>query len=44
MTKRETLLTPYGEMMDMLTCSAIQNGTMEPKEKKLTFDEALALR
>lgn len=44
MTKQETLITPYGEMMDMLTCAAIQNGTLEPKERKMSFDEALALR
>ena len=45
MTKQEILVTRYGEMTDMISCFAIYNGA-EPKKKhrKLSFDEALALR
>lgn len=43
MSKQEILTTRYGEMSDMISCYAIFNGA-EPKRKKLTFDEAMALR
>lgn len=40
------MLTPVGEMMDMISCLAVYNGTAEEKEKKqkMTFDEFMALR
>lgn len=45
MSGTEVLLTRYGEMLDMITCHSIYNGTLVPKKKKKiwTFDEALAL-
>ena len=33
MSKREILITPYGEMLDMLACSAIDAGASQKKEK-----------
>lgn len=42
MSKAEILVTPYGEMMDMLTCLSIFNGTAKPR-KKWTFDDILML-
>jgi hypothetical protein len=33
MTRRETLGTRYGEMLDMLACLAIYNGRAEPLNK-----------
>jgi len=46
MSRAETLSTPYGEMMDMLSCMAILNGSMKQKikPKAWAFDDALALR
>lgn len=46
MSKREILCTKYGEMVDMLTCMAIENGTAKEKRKKKrwSFEEAIALR
>ena len=47
MSKREILLTRYGEMLDMIACYAIFNGAKPKKEtqkKKWTFDEAVKLR
>lgn len=32
MSKRETLLTGYGEMMDLIDCMAIESGGADPKE------------
>ena len=43
MSREETMLTRFGEMMDMIACMAISNGADE-KEKDLTFDEIFALR
>lgn len=45
MSKREIMVTRYGEMCDMISCFAIYRGA-EPKKKKrkLTFDEVLAMR
>lgn len=40
MSKREILITPYGEMCDMLACSAIDNGASQKKPKK-TMEEIL---
>jgi len=44
-SKRETLLTPYGEFIDLINCHAISKGLAEPaKKKKWTFEEVMALR
>lgn len=40
MSRQEILVTPYGEMTDMLACSSVYNGTAEVK-RKLTFEEML---
>lgn len=46
MSKAEILITPYGEMQDMISCLAIYDGTAKPKKlgRKWTFDEVLNLR
>ena len=46
MEKREILCTPYGEMVDMISCMAIYNGTarQKKKKKKWKFEDAIALR
>ena len=44
MTRQEVLYTRYGEFRDLLSCLAIHNGTAKEKPKKLSFDDALALR
>lgn len=45
MSKREIMITRYGEMIDMLNCMAIERGA-KPKKKmrKWSFDEAISLR
>lgn len=43
MNREETLLTRYGEMLDMIACMAINNGA-DQKEREMTFDEIFALR
>jgi len=40
MTKQEVLVTPYGEMIDMLNCSAIDAGAKQ-KAQKLTQEQIL---
>ena len=46
MDRREIIVTRFGEMMDMLACLAIYEGSAEPKKKKrrMSFDEAIKLR
>lgn len=46
MSRPETMLTRFGELMDQIACLAIYNGTAEPKKKKkkLSYEEAIALR
>lgn len=46
MGKAEILITPIGEMLDMISCLAIYNGTAKPKKKrkKLSYQEIMALR
>lgn len=35
----------YGELLDLINCLSIHEGGAEPKrQKRMTFDEALALR
>ena len=46
MSRTEVLLTRYGEMLDMIDCLAIYNGTAEVKQAApvMSYDEAIALR
>lgn len=46
MSRREVLCTRVGEMLDMITCLAIYNGTAEekPPKRKLSFEEAITWR
>lgn len=44
MTRQETMLTPYGEMLDLISCLAIYNGGAKEKDRKLSFDEFFALK
>lgn len=46
MEKREILATPYGEMIDMISCLSVYQGTAREKKKpkKYSYDEAIALR
>lgn len=45
MSKAEILITPLGEMQDMISCLAIEDGNAKPKKKKKwNYDEAIALR
>lgn len=46
MEKREIMVTRVAEMLDMISCFAIYNGTANQKVKKrrLSYDEAIALR
>lgn len=43
MSREEIDVTPYGEMVDLITCLSIFNGTAEQK-RKLSYDEAIKLR
>ena len=43
MTRQETLNTLYGEMLDLISCLAVYNGTAVPKPEKLSFEEAIML-
>lgn len=40
------MVTPFGEMQDMISCLSIYEGLAEPKKykKKWNYDEAMALR
>ena len=46
MTRRETMITRYGEFRDLVSCYAVHNGAAKIKEvkKKLTFEEVIELR
>ena len=46
MSRQEILITTYGEMMDMLACLSIYEGTAVPKNSMriTSFDEAIKLR
>lgn len=44
MTKREILLTPIGEMRDMIACMAIYHGAKPRKrERRYSFEETLSI-
>ena len=46
MARRETLITRYGELLDMILCLAIFEGRAEEKPRKRTYAifDALELR
>jgi len=46
MSRDETIITDYSEMMDMLICYAIEQGTARQKKRKkhMTYDEAISLK
>lgn len=46
MSREETIITDYSEMMDMLICYAIEQGTARQKirKKHMTYDEAISLK
>ena len=46
MTRQEIIITPIGEMQDMISCLAIYEGMARPKKKsrKWTYEEAINLR
>lgn len=45
MSRQEIINTRYGEMCDMISCSAIYNGATPAKKKKSwSIEEALQLR
>lgn len=45
MSKQEILVTPLGEMKDMIACLSIYQGTAtQKKTKKWSFDEAINLK
>lgn len=46
MTRRETLITRYGEFRDLLSCYAVHEGTarLVEKKRKMTFDEIIQMR
>jgi len=47
MDRREIIITRYGEMVDMLSCLAIYEGTAVPKKKAkrfTRFEDAIKLR
>ena len=44
MSRQETMLTRYGELIDMISCLAVYNGGAEVDDKKnMTLDDILAL-
>lgn len=43
MHRDEILDCPWGQYLDLLNCRAIENGA-KPKKKKLSYEEAIALR
>lgn len=43
MKRQEIIATEYDEMLDMITCLNIYNGTEIPAEKPLSFDEAMEI-
>lgn len=43
MSKQEILVTPIGEMDDMISCLAIYEGSAKPKKPKMRFVDFLKL-
>lgn len=44
MSRKETLLTLYGEMRDLIDCREIAEGRAKPKRRPMSFDEVIRLR
>lgn len=46
MTRQEILVTKVGEMLDMIACLAIFNGSAKPKKKrkKMSYLEIMQLK
>ena len=44
MSRQETLITPYSEMIDMITCLSIYTGTMSPGTTKTVYDFDTAIQ
>lgn len=45
MQRQEIMDTTYGEMMDMIACLSIYEGTAAPKKERVTdFDAAIRMR
>lgn len=44
MSRKEILITPYSEMIDMITCLSIYNGTMSPDTTKTVYDFDTAIQ
>lgn len=44
MNRKEILHTRNGQMIDILSCNGIYNGSLQEKAKKMTYDEVMALR
>lgn len=44
MSKQEILITPIGEMMDMLACFSIFEGAAKPKKPKMNFNDFIHLK
>lgn len=44
MSRQETMLTRYGEMLDMISCLSVYNGgAVMDEAKNMTFDEIMKL-
>jgi len=44
MSKKEILITPIGEMFDMISCLSIYEGGAKPKKPKISVQELLRLK
>lgn len=43
MSRKESLLTLYGEMRDLIDCKTIAEGKAKPKAREMTFEEIIRL-
>ncbi len=43
MTRNQVLRSRYGNMLDLISCLAVFNGTADEK-KKMTFDDVMRLK
>ena len=43
MSKQEIYVTPIGEMLDMLACLSIYEGSAKPKKPKMKMEDFLML-
>lgn len=47
MSKQEILVTPFGEMQDMISCLSIYSGNAKQKidrSKDMSYDEIMSMR